>query len=60
MSSGHEGSPGLFVAESVGDVFVRAPGLRRRQHELHPENPWFGARGRGFDSRQLHQKVFAE
>jgi hypothetical protein len=54
VDPGHRGSPGLFVAESVGDVFVRAPGLRRRHHVLHPENPWYGAEGRGFDSRQLH------
>ena len=42
------------MAESVGDVSVRAPGLRTRRHRLHPEKPWIGAEGRGFDSRQLH------
>jgi hypothetical protein len=47
------------VAESVGDLFVGVPGLRRRHHELHPEKPWGGAEGRGFDSRQLHRWVSA-
>jgi len=42
------------VAESVGNVSVRVPGLRRRHHRLHPEKPWISAEGRGFDSRQLH------
>ncbi len=42
------------LTESVGDVSVRAPGLRKRQCRLHPEKTWFDARGRGFDSRQLH------
>jgi hypothetical protein len=47
------------VAESVGDLFVGAPGLRKRHHGLHPEKPWSGAEGRGFDSRQLHSGVSA-
>ena len=38
---------------------VRAPGLRTRHHRLHPEKTWFDARGRGFDSRQLHHHALA-
>ena len=45
------------MAEPVGNVFVGVPGLRKRHHELHPEKPWNGAEGRGFDSRQLHRSL---
>jgi hypothetical protein len=33
-----------------------APVGRELVHGLRPEKPWFGAEGRGFDSRRLHHK----
>ncbi len=49
------GDRDTHTTESVGDVSVGAPGLRKRLYRLHPEKTCNNARGPGFDSRQLHQ-----
>jgi hypothetical protein len=35
-------------------------GAEKTHSKLHPEKPWFCVSGRGFDSRHLHNGVFAK
>jgi hypothetical protein len=42
------------ATEPVGNVSAQVPGLRKAIRRLRSENAWFGVRGPGFDSRQLH------
>ncbi len=37
---------------------LKLPGLRKASSRLRSEKTWFGVRGPGFDSRQLHHGVF--